>query len=314
MLNKTKYWLLASIVFTYTLIFIGGFVRVSGSGLGCPDWPKCFDRWYPPLSIDEIPENFKDHYEDYNYNCVDGKDCKEFDITRAWIEYFNRLFGMLTGIIIFITFLYLVKLRESYKTAVYLGGGALFLTGAEGLIGKYVISSHLEGSIITIHLLVALVIISLLIMSYSMIFRENNNNQNYKLVQINIIKWIFIFILIGIILGTQVRESIENFIPLQMIGPFKYIHSFLGIGSLMLTGVLWNKINNSEFPNIKIKNKIKWLLSILTAQIGLGYFMVFGGLPAYMKLAHMWLASIALGIMVYVLMDVFLSNKAKLRI
>jgi len=98
LINKAKIWIILSILFTYTLIFVGGFVRVTDSGLGCPDWPKCFDSWYPPLNQSDIPENFKQYYD--NYNCTDGEVCEEFDITKAWIEYLNRLFGMITGIVI----------------------------------------------------------------------------------------------------------------------------------------------------------------------------------------------------------------------
>jgi len=112
---------------------------------------------------------------------------------------------------------------------------------------------------------------------------------------------------IGIILGTQVRENIENLIPLSIMGPFKYIHSFLGLGILMLAGVLWNKVNDSEHL-IKTRSYIRWLLNIFIAQVGLGYFMVFGGLPAYAKLFHMWLASIGIGIITFILIDIKLGK------
>ena len=310
LISKTKCWLLASIAFTYTLIFIGGFVRVTDSGLGCPDWPKCFDRWYPPLSSDEIPENFQNHYENYNYNCVEGEDCEEFDIKKAWIEYLNRLFGTITGMVVLIAVFYLFRLKADYPNAFYLGTSALVLTGLEGLIGKYVVTSGLEGSIITIHLLIALIIISLLIMSYLTIKWNNMDKpSNYEPDQIYIIKWIFILMITGIVLGTQIRVYIEELNPLSEMGLLKYIHSFSGIGALMLTGVLWSKTNNKE-STINSKNKIRWLLNVFIVQIGLGYFMVIRELPAYAKLVHMWLASIGLGIIVYILMDIKLS-KAK---
>ena len=306
LIKKAKYWIILSIIFTYALTFIGGFVRVTDSGLGCPDWPKCLDRWYPPLKSSDVPEDFAKYYS--NYNCVDGEDCDEFNIVKAWTEYLNRLFGVTTGIVITIMFFYLFRLRTDCKLAFYLGGGAFFLTIVEGLIGKYVVSSHLEGSLITIHLLMALIIISLLIMSYSVtLYKSINIKSSYTPSQINIINWIFIFMIAGIILGTQIRESLENFIPLSVMGPFKYIHSFVGIGILMLTGVLWNKINDDELI-INTKNQVKWLLNIFIVQIGLGYFMVFGGLPIYAKLLHMWLASISIGIIVYILMDIKLSK------
>jgi|TARA_B100001540_G_scaffold41475_1_gene36832 cytochrome c oxidase assembly protein subunit 15 len=298
---KANLWIKLSILFTYALIFIGGFVRVTDSGLGCPDWPKCFDGWYPPLSIADIPDDFTQYYD--NYNCTDGETCEQFDISKAWIEYLNRLFGAITGIVITIMLFHLFKLKSNYKIAFYCALGAFVLTGIEGLIGKFVVTSHLEGNIITIHLLLALIIVSLLIISYSLI---NFKKQSiYKTEQVNIVKWIFVFMIVGIVLGTQVRESIENFIPLAMMGPFKYVHSFLGLGTLMMTGVLWNKVQDDL--QITTKREIKWLLNILVIQIGTGYFLVFGGLPSYAKLIHMWLASSGIGLIVYILIDTKLS-------
>ena len=309
MIHKTRFWLLLSIGFTYALIFIGGFVRVSDSGLGCPDWPKCFDRWYPPLESSDIPEDFIKYYDSENYNCIDGEECEEFSITKAWIEYFNRLFGAITGLIILIATFYLFKLRSEYSSAFYLGISALVLTGVEGIIGKYVVSSGLEGSMITIHFLIALPIVSLLIMSYLTINWDNTiKNTEYKPDQVYTIKWIFILMIIGIILGTQIRENLEEFIPFEMIGSFKYIHSFLGIAIVMLTGVLLNKMNNEE-SKVNTKKQIRWLLNIFIIQVGLGYFMVFGGVPDFAKLIHMWLASVGIGIIVYVLMDIKLSRE-----
>ena len=77
-----------STILTYILIFVGGMVRVAGAGMGCPDWPKCFDRWIPPTSIEQLPDHI---------------DPAKFNIVLAWIEYGNRLFGALVGLSIAIT-------------------------------------------------------------------------------------------------------------------------------------------------------------------------------------------------------------------
>src|ERR1700736_2295083 len=46
----------ATAVVTYALVVLGGVVRVSGSGLGCPDWPLCHGRLLPPLDLHAIIE------------------------------------------------------------------------------------------------------------------------------------------------------------------------------------------------------------------------------------------------------------------
>ena len=89
-MNKFRSFSNITILFTYLLIFIGGLVRVSGAGMGCPDWPKCFDRWIPPTNVDQLPDHI---------------DPALFNIVLAWIEYCNRLFGVFVGLFITITFL-----------------------------------------------------------------------------------------------------------------------------------------------------------------------------------------------------------------
>ena len=49
---------LLSIVLLIVLIFAGAVVRVTGSGLGCPDWPTCWGEFIPPTSIEQVDESY----------------------------------------------------------------------------------------------------------------------------------------------------------------------------------------------------------------------------------------------------------------
>src|SRR6187402_3344492 len=70
---------------TYLLILVGGLVRASGAGLGCPDWPRCFGGWVPPASAAELPPGF---------------DASQFNAALMWTEYLNRLLGVTVGFFI----------------------------------------------------------------------------------------------------------------------------------------------------------------------------------------------------------------------
>ena len=195
-MKRFRRLVLGSTVATYLLIFIGGLVRVSGAGLGCPDWPKCFGRWFPPLSIDQIPPDFN---------------AAGFNITLAWIEYINRLAGMLTGILIAVTaFLALKNFRDKKNILIPAVLAALFVA-FQGWYGSIVVKSQLMPLTISVHLLIALIIVSLLLYTLINVYFSDKPlaGDDVKPLR-NLMRILWLAAMIQIAIGTEIRSAIES--------------------------------------------------------------------------------------------------------
>ncbi|MFM7288684.1 MAG: COX15/CtaA family protein, partial [Bacteroidota bacterium] len=154
-------WNRLTLITVLLLILAGGIVRSSGSGMGCPDWPLCFGQWIPPLYEEELPANYQEIYAERGY-----KDTR-FNALKTWIEYLNRLLGALTGLFVLVQAVLAWRLRrarlssnqDNFKSATnsaFLWALlALMLVLVQGGIGAWVVATHLQGSVVTLHLVVA---------------------------------------------------------------------------------------------------------------------------------------------------------------
>ena len=133
---------------TYFLILVGGLVRASGAGLGCPDWPRCFGSWIPPASAANLPPQF---------------DPAQFNPTLMWTEYVNRLLGVTVGFLIFATAISAWRNHRHQPRILWTTIAAFLLVGFEGWLGGRVVAHELAAWIVTAHLIVAIVIVQLLL-------------------------------------------------------------------------------------------------------------------------------------------------------
>ncbi len=281
---------------TYLLIFVGGLVRVAGAGMGCPDWPKCFDRWIPPTSLDQLPDHI---------------DPAKFNIVLAWIEYSNRLLGTLVGLAIMITTYLAFKY---YRNVIRITGSVLaafFLTLVEGWLGSVLVDTVLNPITITLHLLLALVIVMLLLYSVQEAFYlENHDSEKESRYPPNM-KWMFgilsVTLLVEVVLGTEIRGGLEMIrednpmldsqFLLRMLGPFKYIHTMLGFIIAGLSGLLWLRlVKQSQNPSTIMIQSSTAILGLVLTQIIMGELLVFLDVIPLIQLFHMWVASWILGL------------------
>ncbi len=139
----------------YLLILVGGIVRGTGAGMGCPDWPRCFGRWVPPTSAAELPADYRETYRQgriaknqkvaarldrLGFHTIAENIFRhpasfietEFNVTKTWIEYVNRLVGILIGFLITLTFAFAWPLRRRAPRVTLAAGLALVTVGVQG--------------------------------------------------------------------------------------------------------------------------------------------------------------------------------------
>ena len=142
---------LATTIATYLLIAVGALVRAAGAGLGCPDWPRCFGQWIPPTSAAELPPGF---------------DASQFQAVHTWLEYVNRLLGVVIGFLIFATLIAAWRRHRKQPRIVWPATAAFVLVGVQGWLGGQVVAQGLKATVLTAHMLLALIIVGLLLYAH----------------------------------------------------------------------------------------------------------------------------------------------------
>ena len=232
-INKFRRIGILTVIAVYFLILVGGIVRSTGSGMGCPDWPKCFGSWVPPTNVNQLPEDYLEVYKQkrieknqklagyldkagfeevaaYIFSHPSQYIESEFNPTKTWIEYVNRLVGVAIGILIFLTVIYSVPFLKTDPTVFYLSFISFILVGIEGWLGSIVVSTNLLPVTITIHMALALVLVALLQYAVVRVSERNSTTTLPYSGKLNLMLWVVILTTFGqILLGTQLREEID---------------------------------------------------------------------------------------------------------
>ncbi|MDH4089636.1 MAG: COX15/CtaA family protein [Cyclobacteriaceae bacterium] len=311
--------LFSTLVAVYILILVGGIVRSTGSGMGCPDWPTCFGRWVPPTSVSELPKNYKEIYSAYrekkNLRFVRYLEAlgmtatassitndpavlqeNDFNPVKTWIEYINRLIGVVIGILIFAVFVTSIRYWKTERKLTIVALAAFLLVGFQGWMGSIVVSTNLTPWTITIHMFLALAIVALLI------FLVHQSSYNAKIASNAVFWWLIgsmIVLLIQILLGTQVREAIDRVTSafvretwIANLGLEFIIHrSFSWIVLVMHVGLMV-KLHKTEGSKIFALTLILLILGTILTGMGMAYFAV----PPVLQPVHLLLATITFGV------------------
>lgn len=330
-----------TIIVTLLVILAGGIVRSTGSGMGCPDWPKCFDRYIPPTDVSQLPANYKEKY-------VEGRIKKnekfakylesmgkidlansirhdqsitvpeEFNPTKTWVEYLNRLTGVLAGIFLLLTAVYSFTYKKTAKRIIVLSILNILVVGYQGWLGSIVVSTNLAQWVVTVHMLLALIILAISIYTY------NYAKQLHKTPSVIMyrIAWLkgFLFFTVAlsiaqIILGTEVREAVDVIAKaflyahkdlwITKVGSVFSYHRDLAILVIISNGVVYKMVIDRFSGKAAPLITARLILITLFIQLLSGLALAYIAFPAAAQALHILFSTLLFSLQFYLYLLVY---------
>ncbi len=342
--RRFRLFSITALTAVYLLILAGGIVRSTGSGMGCPDWPKCFGQWVPPTELSQLPENYKEIYAGKRevknerfagyLSALGFKDTAnkiltdesilveaDFNALKTWIEYINRLLGAVLGLLIVGMFITSIPLRKERTRPFWISFAALITVMIVGWIGSIVVSTNLVPWTITVHMLLALVVVGLLTFA---VFDSGKHTDSVGVTVPKGFKRLLLigisFMIIQISLGTQVREAIDavaiqlgneqRALWIEQLGLGFYIHRSFSLAIIAIHAYLFFKIRNTINRRNEVFILSGAILGLLTIATLSGAAMAYFAIPAFIQPLHLTLSSLIFGLQVLLFLDVYLVKQS----
>lgn len=319
-----------SIVSVFLLFILGGLVRSTGSGMGCPDWPKCFGQLAPPSDTLSLPADYRQqflekrlHKVERTINLLKSLGLKElaekvandpalkiahpYDRKTAYIEYINRLFGVLTGIFSLLTFISALGLRKTHPGILRWSSMGLFWVIFNGWLGSIVVQTNLLPGVVTVHYAASYLSMGgfILALSPTLSVKLSSKHRRFILGSL-IVSFIVMF------MGTSTRESIDllkqndHFVlsnaTVWVPGTIFLLHRLFGIVLFLANAYLWWQLRKDS-TLIEITRVQTWVLILFTLQIISGFINVFYDIPAMINVVHIAASAAIVGLQFRVLVS-----------
>ena len=323
-----------TLVLIYLVIIAGATVRMTGSGMGCPDWPKCFGYYIPPTAESQLlwqPDNvykkgqviivnealfvakrdFKtaSQYDANNWAAYTKHDYAVFNAYHTWVEFINRLIGALAGLATLLMAFVSFRFWKERKIITILSWVAVFGMGFQGWLGATVVYSVLAPVKVTLHMVMALAIVALIL---HIVHLTGEKEVRFKSSTVfkRFLLLAFSFTVIQIVLGTQVRQFVDE--QVKVLGDHTagmwlrdapvqfYIHRSFSIVVLALNGFLFLYSRKRQLGYVKMN----YVMVLLMIEILTGIAMNYADFPFGSQAIHLILASILFGIQYYLILEV----------
>jgi cytochrome c oxidase assembly protein subunit 15 len=336
-----------TIIVTLLVILAGGIVRSTGSGMGCPDWPKCFDRYIPPTDVSQLPADYKEKYvagrlkknekfakylesmgkaelADSIRNDKSITLPEEFNPAKTWVEYINRLTGVVAGIFLLLTAVYSFTYRKSAKRIIFLSILNILVVGYQAWLGSIVVSTNLAQWVVTVHMLLAIVILAISIYTYNYA-KQLNKPQSVIMYRILWLKGFLLFTLIvsvvQIILGTEVRESVDVIAKslsytirgswIAKVGSVFSYHRDLAILVVVANAIVYKMVIDRFSGKAAPLLTARFILITLLIQILSGFALAYIAFPPAAQAIHILFSTLLFSLQFYLYLLVYRTSTYK---
>jgi cytochrome c oxidase assembly protein subunit 15 len=315
---------LLTVVLLYLVVLAGSIVRATGSGMGCPDWPRCYGRLIPPTEASQIDfsnldiEKYRAAWQRTGHDPIEVTEAtlrRDFSAQATWIEFLNRCVGALSGLAALATLVCALMTRPRRKRLIALLLGQLVLFGVVAWLGKVVVDTNLAPWKITLHMMLAVAVISTALLARHWVRPGEpvpvSLSQRWHLITA------FVFLLTQIVVGTQVREIVDH-LPdggccdgrlEESLGLPMAWHRVGGICVLTLITLAFFRLKLSRGAEQSAPYLITCMGLIVCAEYAAGVLLIRLELPALLQPVHLFLAVVLHGILLLLLLRSRLHNQ-----
>ncbi len=321
-----------TLVVLYLVICAGSIVRATGSGMGCPDWPKCFGYYIPPTDPSQVEFHENHSYEkgmmiivndtlwrassDFttanyfnraNWEKYPVHNYAKFFVQQTWIEYINRLTGALSSFCMTLLLIVaLLRVKKDWPTLAILLMG-MFVLAFVIWLGKVVVDENLKPFSITLHMLSALVLVSVVIFTStrvrlrSALLQKHLVGNNLQLILV----FALLLTLAQIIVGTQVRQQIDTINHamdglsreswIEQLTSVYPVHQIMAVLLVVVNVALFFFFRKTN-PQGRTRKLMYGILFIILAEYAAGVFIHNFAIPAFAQPIHLVLAMILFGV------------------
>lgn len=308
----------AALVSVLVLIFAGAIVRVTGAGMGCPDWPTCWGLLIPPTKVEDVDFGKLDIAKFQLKAERMGRDPSniseqtlraEFNARHVWTEFTNRLLALPVGFFSLAAFIASFRFRQSRPHVFWLSFAALLLVLTNAWMGARVVYSGIAPGVLSAHLALAMALIGVL--AYCVWAGAEHPPKvtmtgSPRAARITVLALLILVVVEGI-LGSQIREMTDELAKFNLNAPREtwigeleesttyFIHRSFSWVLLLLT-VYAHTMARKQQPSGATASQ-NGVLAIMFAQMLLGVVMAQIHIYSWVQVLHVGLAGILLALL-----------------